>query len=245
MTLTEYTSNQNPGSTINLAMDGLLRGVGSKQISITSSANPIIRVNSNLSDITKSAVIENLTIWGNGSNTGILLQDVYNCLIRNITLVNCDAGVKLTATGSGWTQSNRIKHVRMGWVNKGIQFAPGGTNNFGFTHIDDVGISLRDAQNLNGIEIGAGCKPYSSFIKANVWSTQSCRGMYLDGEVKYCLINFNHEKTTSGAAGYGVYIGPNATIGSNNQSFFVAAGNLSSAVYNPYSKAHDIVSKTY
>jgi hypothetical protein len=246
MTLTEYTSNQTLSSTINLATDGLLRGVGSKQITITSSANPIISVNSNLGDMTKTAVIENIILYGNGTNTGILLQNLYNCQVRNVTIVNCDTGIKITATGTGWSQSNHIQHVRMKSVNKGIQFAAGGTNNFAFTHVEDVGISLNDAQNLNGIEIGTGCKPYSSFIKANVWSSQQCIGMWVDGEIKYCLINFNHEKTTSGSAGSGVYLASNAVIGSSiNQSFFLAAGNIATPVNNPYSKANDIVYKTY
>ena len=246
LTVIEYTTTQNLSSTINLASDGLLRGVGSKQIIINSTANPIISVASNLSDLVKTALIENVIIFGNGTNTAILLQNVFNCQIRNVSIVNCDTGVKLTSTGSGWSQSNHIQHVRMSYVNKGVQFAPGGTNNFGFTHIEDVNISLNNSQNLNGIEIGTGCKPYSSFIKANVWSSQQCNGIYCDGEIKYCLINFNHEKTTSGAAGCGVYLGSNAVIGSSiNQSFFVAAGNLGSAVCNPYSKANDIVYKTY
>jgi hypothetical protein len=246
VTLTEYSTNQNLSTTISLANDGLLRGVGSKQIVIVSTANPIISVNSNLNDITKSAVIENLILYGNGTNTGILLQDLYNCQIRNVTILNCDVGIKLQSTEGGWSQSNHIQHVRMSYVNKGIQFAPGGTNNFGFTHIEDVGIALNNAQNLRGIEIGTGCKPYSSFIKANVWSSQASDGMWIDGEVKYCLINFNHEKTSQGAGGNGVYLGQNASIGSSiNQSFFIVAGNLSQAISNPYSKTNDIVYKTY
>ncbi|MCW4025732.1 MAG: hypothetical protein NWF01_12000 [Candidatus Bathyarchaeota archaeon] len=246
MTLIEYNTNQTLNTTINLPSDGLLRGVGSKQIVITSTANPIISVNSNLAENYKSAVIENVILCGNTSNIGILLENIYNCQVRNVTIVNCDIGIKLISSDGGWSQSNHIQHVRMSYVNKGIQFAPGATNNFGFTHIEDVGISLNDTANLRGIEIGTGCKPYASFIKANVWSSQACTGMWVDGEIKYCLINFNHEKCTAGAGGNGIYLGPNASIGSNiNQSFFLAAGNLSTAVSNPYSKANDIVSKTY
>lgn len=248
MTLTEYSSNQNLSSTINLASDGLLRGIGSKQITITSSANPIISVNSNFGDITKSAVIENLIIAGNGSNVGILLQDVIHCKVRNVTIVNCDVGIRLTATDDNWAEANQIEHVRIKDVNKGIQFAPGGRsdNSRAFTFINDVGISLKDAQNLRGIEVGTGCRIYSSFIKANVWSTQPCDGMWIDGLVTLCFINLNHEKTTSGTGGCGVNIGQNATIGSNvNQSFFLVAGNLATPVYNPYNKSHDIVYKTY
>ncbi|XHH08614.1 MAG: hypothetical protein ACFCUE_13755 [Candidatus Bathyarchaeia archaeon] len=245
MTLIEYTTNQTLSTTINLPNDGLLRGVGSKQIVITSTANPIISVDSNLADSTRSAVIENIILCGNATNIGIFLQNIYNCQVRNVTIVNCDIGIKLMSANGGWSQSNHIQHVRMSYVNKGIQFAPGATNNFGFTHIEDVGISLNNTANLRGIEIGTGCKPYSSFIKANVWSSQACDGLWVDGELKYCLINFNHEKCTSGAGGNGIYIGQNASIGTTNQNFFLAAGNLSQAINNPYSKTHDIVYKTY
>jgi hypothetical protein len=252
MTLTEYSSDQNLSSPISLVSDELLRGLGSKQITITSSANPIISVNSNFDDITKSAAIENIIIVGNGSNTGILLQDVLHSKVRNVTIVNCDVGIKLTATGDNWTEANQIEHVRIKDVNKGIQFAPGGRsdNSRAFSYINDVGISLNDAQNLRGIEIGTGCRIYSSFIKANVWSTQSSDGMWIDGLVNLCLINFNHEKTTSGAGGSGIYLSQNAVVydttqGDVNQSIFVAAGNLSYPVNNPFSKQHNIISKTY
>jgi hypothetical protein len=256
LTLTQYTSDQNLSSTINLAVDGLLRGTGSKQVKIRSSANPIISVNSNLSDLTKSAVIENLRIEGvNGTETGILLQNVYNCKIRNISVENCALGIKLTSTGSGWSQSNRMEHVRMRGVNKGIQFAPGGTNNFGFTHIDDVGISLKYVSDSRGIEIGTGCKPYSSFIKTTIWSgADGCYGMWIDGEEKYSLINLVFERLgDTGSGGKGVYLGQNSSIGSNNQSFFLAAGNLKAnppvseadVIENTYGKAHDIVWKWY
>jgi hypothetical protein len=257
MTLTEYTSNQNPGSTINLSRDGILRGVGSKQITITSNANPIIRVGTNLinGDITRSAEIENLIIVGNGSNVAILLEDVVHCQVRNITIVNCDVGIKLIATDDHWTEATRLEHVRMKDVNKGIQFAPGGkkTGNWysrAFTHIDDVGISLKNEQNLTGIQIEEEVSIYNSFIKANIWSTQQCYGMWVNGEIRNCLINLNHEKKTSGTGGSGIHLHQNAVVsdpvqGDFNQGIFIAAGNLSRPVNNPWNKTHYIVSKTY
>jgi len=249
LTLTQYTSNQNLSSTINLASDGLLRGVGSKQITVTSSANPIIAVGQNFdSEWVKSAGIENLVIVGNGSNTGILLQDVVHCKVRNVVLVNCDIGIKLTATDDRWAEVNHIEHVRMKDVNTGIQFAPGGRsdNSRAFTHINDVGISLRDAQNLKGIEVGENCRIYNSFIKANVWSSQPCDGMYINGLVDYCLINFNHEKTTAGKGGSGIHIVSNGIV-RNNQNFFLSSGNMQDDrwVWDESGLGHDIVEKHY
>jgi len=250
--LIEYASNQTLSQTINLDEDGLLRGSGSKQITISSSANPIIRVSSNVpNNMHKSAVIENIALLGlNGTETHILLEDVCNCLIRNVAIKNADVGIKLTATANKWTEATRIEHVRMAWVNKGIQFVKGdGTGNFGFTHIDDVGISLKDAQNLRGIEVGTGCKLHAPFIKANVWSSQKCDGMYVNGEIKAGIININHEKTIGHVEGTGISLGSSAVV-NDNQHFhhsrcFVATGHISDAIYNPYGRTHDIDYKTY
>jgi hypothetical protein len=247
--LIEYTSDQTLSQTINLDEDGILRGVGSKQVTIYSTANPIVRVSSNFSNLHKSAVIENITLLGlNGTETHILLEDVYNCLIRNVAIKNADIGIKLTATANKWTEATRIEHVRMAWVNKGIQFVKGaGTGAFGFTHIDDVGISLKDAQDLTGIEVGTNCILHAPLIKANVWSSQKCDGMYIDGTIKAGLVNFNHEKTIGHVEGNGVKLGPNAVVNNNqnfdHSTFFVSAGHLSNAVYNQGS--NQITSKTY
>ena len=247
MTTTEWTSNQTRSTTYTLSADELLRGSGSKQIVLESTANPILSVASNLSNPDETAIIENLVIWGNGSNTAIELSDVYNCKIRNVTIRNCDTGIKLTATSNNFSQANSIEHVRMYWVNRGIKFDQGaGTGDFKFTHIDNVGISLRtDQSNLNGIEVGTGCKIYSSFIKANVWSATTCIGMYVNGQVKYSLVNFNHERTT-GTGGTGVYISSSGVV-SDNQNFFLAAGQLGTSVSNN-SSPHvndNIISATY
>ncbi|MCW4025733.1 MAG: hypothetical protein NWF01_12005 [Candidatus Bathyarchaeota archaeon] len=249
MTLIEYNTNQTLNTTINLPSDGLLRGTGSKQVVITSTANPIISVGSNFASMfTRSALIENLVIVGNGANVGVLLQNVVHCRIRNITVVNCDVGVRLTASGDNWTEANEIEHVRIKDVNKGIQFTPGGSpdNSRAFTYINDVGISLNNAENLRGIEVGTGCRIYSSFIKANVWSSQACDGMWIDGLVNLCLINFNHEKTTAGQGGSGVHIAANGNV-CNNQSFFLSSGNMQNNrwVYDQSGLGNDIVEKHY
>ena len=245
--LIEYSQDQTLNQTIDLPADGLLRGTGSKIVTIQSSANPIIRVASNSSDFNKNAAIENVVLMGtNGNETAILLEDANNCQIRNISIRNVDVGIKLTAATTSMP-SSRMEHIRMGWVNKGIQFTKGtgvSIGDFSFTHIDDVGISLKDTSSLTGIDIGQSCKLHAPFIKANVWSTQPCNGMYINGEVKAGLINFNHEKTVGHVGGNGISIGQNATI-MDNQMLFVSAGHLSNAIYNPYSKGNDFTSKTY
>lgn len=247
--LKEYTSDITTGTTILLDEDGLLRGAGSKQITITSSANPIIRVSSNVPGaMDKSAVIENIVLLGsNGTETAILLDGVYNCQIRNVAIKNAGVGIKLTAPANKWTEATHIEHVRMAWVNIGIQFVKGdGTGNFGFTHVDDVGISLKDSQYLRGINVGTNCTLHAPFIKANVWSTQKCDGMYVDGEIKAGLINLRHEHLLGHVEGTGVYLGSNATV-IDNQKFFVATSHIpvSNAVYNPHDKTHDIANETY
>lgn len=249
MTLTEYPSNQSKTATVVLGKDGILRGVGSKQITLTSTANPIVQVTSNTGDWAKTAIIENLiidkTAGYQGAGVGILLQDVYSCLIRNVVIKNCDIGIRITATSGNWSESNDIQHVRMLDVHKGIVFDKGaGTGSFAFTNISAVGISLTNDANRTGIEITTGSKPYSSFIKANVWMSQDCVGMYVNGEIKYGLINLNVEKTSPGVAGKGVSLGSSAVV-SDNQSFLLATGNLSYATYNPYGRPEDIIEKTY
>lgn len=190
----------------------------------------------------ESAVIENLIIDGlNYSNTtGIYLENVYNCFIRNLTIKNCDVGIHLRNTGGKWTEFNRIEHVRMSNVKTGIKFSTNGEqyeglpgDSTGFTKIDDVGIALKDDANAVGIQIGDGnqlkIKPYSSYIKANVWMQSSGgTGMKLDnGELQYGLISLAVEGPSSG---YGIK-GTNAVI-ANNQQFLKSNGfTLSKGVF--------------
>ena len=211
--------------------DGLLTGEGSKQTTITSQADTIIRLTGNFSNPDKNALIQNLVIYGNGNNTAIKIEDACGTLIKNISIRNCDVGIKLTATGTCYDEATKIEHVRMTWVNTGIQFLKGtGTGSFNTTFIDDVGISLKDSPNLKGIEVGANCVVYSSYINANVWSTQSCYGLWIDGQINYSLVSFNHERTT-GSGGTGVYI---SSIGSivYGHSFFLSTHAIGTPVSN-------------
>lgn len=244
MTLTEYTSNQSRTTTVVLAKDGVLRGVGSKQITLTSSADPVIQVTSNMYDWAKTAIIENLIIdkaaGYEGAGVGILLQDVYSCLIRNVVIKNCNIGIKITATSGKWSEANNIQHVRMLDVNKGIVFDKGaGTGSFGFSNISSVGISLKTGDGKVGIEVGSGSKPYASFIKANCWMDGNSVGMDIYGEIRYSLINLNVEKPGGTKTGIGVRMSADNIV-TCNQSFFLSTGNILNPIYPP-GRVSDII----
>lgn len=237
--------------TIELASDGLLRGTGSKQVTVISSADPIVSVGSNVpDDFHKTAVIENIVLWGNeGNEKGVLLEDVYGCQIRNVSLKNLDTGILITATSGKWSEANRIEHVRMFYLNStGIDFQKGdGTGKFGCTHIADVGISFKNSG--TGIKTDSDCELYAPFIKANMWANQGTSwGISLDGTINAGLCNYNHAKTTAGAAGYAVGIGQYGAVSNtesfhHNSRFFVVAANLTAPVSNPYSRPADLTTR--
>jgi hypothetical protein len=202
-------------STIIVPVNGLYSGTGSKQTTKSyNGANVIMQVSPNVptGDFGESAVIENLVIDGSAigqpgqiqpGTVGILLQNVYNCCIRNLTIQNCDVGIKVDVTNGNWSQANRFEHIRMINVNRGIVFtsSDGTGDDFGFTVIDDVGIQLSTNSGAVGIQLGTAGGPilklYSSFIKANVWFMDNTyvntTGMNLFGEIKYSLVNFEVE----------------------------------------------------
>jgi hypothetical protein len=205
---------------IELAMNACYSGFGSKQNpTVTSSADTVIKVEPNVPtyDWDKTAVIENLVIDGQNRSgvAGILLKDVYNCWVRNVTIQYCDVGIRIDASSGNWTQANRLEHIRMIGVKTGILVtgADNGTNQ-GFTIIDDVGIALKNDSSAIGIQIGNPTtgkimKPYSSFIKANVWFNEGGAGgtgMQVYGELKYSLVNLEVENLSNPAVGTGVYI---------------------------------------
>jgi parallel beta-helix repeat protein len=242
------------GVAIIVAKDGRLSGSGSKQTVVQGSASVIIKVEPNVptSEWEKTAIIENLVIEGNGNNTGILLENVYNCLIRNVTIKNCAEGIRLTATDNNFSEANRIEHVRMINVNKGVVFdKSNGTGSFAFTTIDDVGISLTDANSSVGIEIGSGdtydnCKPYSSIIRANVWMGPNYPGTGLNilsnypsnaaqhGEIKGglgCLTVINLGASADGT-GVDLHFGTGGVIANNQTDFLLVGHNLGNTVKN-------------
>ena len=117
------------------------------QVRVIAEPTFCVQVESNFDDWSKSAVIENLIIDGNNQagTIGILLRDVYNCNVRNISILNCDVGIQIDISDGKWAQSNRLEHIRMTNVKKGIVFTNhGNACDAGFTTIDDVGIRIRD-----------------------------------------------------------------------------------------------------
>jgi hypothetical protein len=253
--------------TIKVPKDGRLAGSGSKQTTITSGANTIIRVNETEGEWGKTAVIENLVIDGqNQATTGILLRDVYNCWIRNVTIKNCDVGINIDISSNDTSSEyNNIEHVRIINVRQGILFTNGGINDAqgnaqgysaAFTNIDDVGIELNSGYgNAVGIQIGEDnptanrsiLKPYSSFIKANVWlHTDGQEGMRINkAEIKDSLVNLEVEGPANGigvhltgaAADRAVYYNQFSTITGyipNEQvvkrGFLLTTGGISSAI---------------
>jgi hypothetical protein len=241
--------------TVFVAPNGRYVGNGSKQDILNyNNANVIMQVQSNIVGgySGESAIIENLIIDGHeqSGTVGILLQNVCNCIIRNLTILNCDVGIKIENTNSYQSRSNRIEHIRMTNVKQGILFV--GTNNardFSFTTIEDVGIKLRDdCAEGAGIQIGESggpiLKPYNSFIKTTVWlgSDSGC-GMNIYGELKYSLVMLAVEGTNNGGTGVGIQTNQDYAV-YHNQSFTLAHGKISTPIsQQAYLGHHDIVEK--
>ena len=210
--------------------------VGSKQVvNAYNNVSPIVKVVSNLpNNVGCSAVVENLVIDGCdlvNNVTGILLENVCNCLIRNVTIKNCVVGIKVRVSGGGAAFGNRFEHIRMINVKTGILFeSVGGGGDFSCTVIDDVGISLEeDREDVSdvGIKVGVNVDLYSAFVRANVWLAKS-RGTGLDvsGKLGFSLVSFVVEQDV-GYDGCGVHVSSGATV-SNNQSFHLTALKLPS-----------------
>lgn len=210
-----------------------LAGDGSKQTTYTfDGSSPIIKVTSNMSNkLDSNAVIENLIIDGNdypnfGNNTtGILLENVCNCLIRNLTIRNCAVGIKVQITGDGKAFGNRFEHIRMINVKTGILFTGTSSNkDFSYTTIDNVGISFDNVQNFIGIKIDTNANLFNAFIKATVWTSNPNHiGLEVNGAIKYSLVNLEVENS-----GTGVQINTGAIV-LNNQSFLLTTLSLSSS----------------
>ncbi len=211
------------GSTVTVPYNGRYSGDASKQNTITYTGSTVImQIDSNSSDVNSNAIIENLIIDGQSqtNSIGIQLQNVSNCLIRNVTIMNCDVGIHLWITGSNTMQGNRFEHIRMINVKQGIFFDGNSSyNDFSFTTIDDVGISLPDYSYTSGMAIKVGepyAKLYNVFIKATVWLRSSnAIAMVVNDQIKYSLVNLEVEN-----AGTGVQVTSTGTV-NDNQSFLL------------------------
>ncbi len=270
-----------------------LYGLESKRYRIypnSSSVNPIVKVQSwtdpqvpSTLNSAKTTLIENLIIDGQNYTgmVGILLDNVYNCWIRNLTIKNCDVGIKLKLTWGAWTEFSRIQHVRLENVKTGILFTTDGPNHdvtgfpgnsTAFTHIDDVGILLKNDSNAVGIQVGDPNEtdnthiidPYSAYIRANVWM-QSAGGMGLQinrGNLQYGLINLAVEGPSNGVGinvqydnqdGTGSKIQPDQKFKRSDGSFslgaFLTCGGISTSNHilasNPWKTNNPIDVKYY
>jgi hypothetical protein len=227
----------NTSSMITVPYDGCYAGtVGSKgsTLKYTGSAGgvAVLKVASNLSDLSRGAVIENLIIDGDDKSnvTGVLLENVCNCLIRNLTIKNCTVGIKVVLTNSSSTNcgyGNRFEHIRLINVKNGIVFEGVSiAKDFSHTTLDDVGISLKKQVDTSdvGIKVGDNANLYCSFIKANVWLSQSKGvGLKVVGQIKGCLVNLAVEQDTTG--GVGIHIQSGATV-YDNQHFLLTSQTI-------------------
>jgi hypothetical protein len=227
--------------TIEVPFDGRHAGDGSKQSTerFVVGSPDIVQVLPNLPNHTSSgAVVENLVIDGLDpvyGATGLLLQDVCNCLVRNLTIKNCAVGirVKLTSNNS-WSHGNRFEHIRMENVKIGILFeGTETTKDYSHTIIDDVGIKLKNDSNSNvGIKLESTAKIYNAFIKANVWLNGSNgKGLEINGQLKLSLINLAVQENTTSNTGKCIVLNSNADI-SVNQSFLLTVINVANTIAN-------------
>jgi hypothetical protein len=245
-------------TTYTVARDDLFYGDYSTQDTISanaSTANPIIDVQSNFNptyEPWKTAIIENMIIDGGNYNAtvvGIRVKDVYNCWIRNVTIKNCAIGILVESSAGYESNQNRFEHIRMSNVERGIEFSgvDNGTTHTR-THIDQVGISLKNVSSAVGIQVGRYPEKLinlqDAFIKANVWlsnASSECTGMYIHGQVKHSLINLETENF-NGTGGTGIQI---RTPGNynvwKNQSFTLTALNQPTHIWVSPNQSHDIV----
>jgi hypothetical protein len=231
---------------VTVAFNGRYAGAKSKldPVEYTGDLN-IMTVASNLpSNFAGSAVIENLIIDGKkmAGTTGIVLQNVYNCLIRNITIMDCEVGIRVKVTEGFLSHGNRFEHIRMINVKTGIVFeGTSSSMDFSYTTIDDVRINLSGVPNAVGIKLGGDtsyANLYNAFIKAAVWlqdfahDGSSHKGLeVVKGALKFSLVNFEVEQHRPDPvplgylSGYGVYINSGAAV-SSNQNFLLTTLGL-------------------
>lgn len=229
-------------STIVVGNSALVTGYASKATTINSPYDPVLKVIPTTAMATQTPLIQNLIIEGEGDNGGIMVEDVYGCQIRNVSVKDCETGIMLRNTNI-WTEGSNITHVRMSDVKYGIKFDVNryGARSFAYPYIEDVCIELKNEANCTGIVIGPGSKPYCSFIKATVWikNATNNKGMHIqglgadfDGQIRGGLVSLYVSKLGT-TGGTGVLIETEEyTAVQCNQSFLLAAHNLSTNKYN-------------
>lgn len=230
--------------TVVVPYNGRYSGNGSKQETKSyQGSNVIVQLDSNSTDLNSNGIIENLIIDGQSQadTIGIQLQNVANCIIRNVTIMNCNIGIHLWVTGSNSMRGNRFEHIRMKNVKYGIVFEGDTTNkDFSYTTIDDVGISLLEnvqSTDATGILVGTAAIDTANldnaFIKATVWlNDTNGKGMEVKGRVKYSLVNLEVEQDPISPYpnlvlrnGKGLQVDQGAYV-TDNQSFYLATGGV-------------------
>jgi hypothetical protein len=213
-----------------------LQGLGGRSYVVSASSSaaiPVVKVqeehfNPAQKPFTESAVVENLIIDGKGyDNTGILLENVCNCQVRNVTIRNCEVGIHIRNYDGLWSETNCLKHIRMENVAKGIVFTTTGPrpkyeelcpgDSAGFTVIEDVGIELADnVSDAVGIQVGGTrlsgdvtntrVAPYSGRIRANVrLGTNGGTGLkILNGELGYVQAHLTVHNVHNSPNGVGI-----------------------------------------
>jgi parallel beta-helix repeat protein len=231
-----------------VAYNGRKTGLGSKRETTNSSPGSsfVLRVMPNQpNSVSGSAVIENLIIDGNNAAgapvagiTGILLEDVCNCLVRNVTIRNCEVGIRVKVTSGNRAFGNRFEHIRMINVKTGILFE-GAENakDFSYTTIDNVRTSLPETVTSGavGIHVSFNARLYNALVRATTWLSGSMgTGLRVDGEIKYSLVNFEVENN-----GTGMQISSGATV-SGNQSFLLTTMGVTNSLSNNSAYGNDV-----
>ncbi|MDR0461057.1 MAG: InlB B-repeat-containing protein [Nitrososphaerota archaeon] len=231
------------GGTIVVPYNGCYVGNGSKQSVVAyNGASTIMQVVTNLpNDTGSSAVIENLIIDGlnlSNSATGILLEDVCGCLVRNVTIMRCKVGIRVRLSGGngGFSRGNRFEHIRLIDVETGILFeGTSGAKDFSYTSIEDVGISLAGNSSDVGIKVGTNstnANLCSAFIKANIWLNGSNgAGLIVNGQLKGSLVNLAVAENTPSNSGKCIVLNSGACV-EDNQSFLSASMDVATNISN-------------
>jgi len=150
--------------------------------------------------------ISNVVIDCN-SYDGIIIRDIYKCVVPYATLLNVRKGIRIDSAVT-WTESTQLGviHVR-GVSNYGVSFAGNldtGTNSRIFTHIKDLEVRLESA-GADGLRVENGVNFAHSLIeKWTNWTTaDNTHGMYLDGGLNnLTILRFNdHSGNVSGDTG--------------------------------------------
>ena len=216
---------------------------------LNSSVNPVVRVYGFIPEPKKSVLIENLIIDGGGLGvTGILLENVPHCLIRNVTIRNCEVGVHIRDRIGLWSECNVLKHIRMENVKKGIVFTTTGPHEHpndptktlpgasaAFTSIEDVDIGLADFSDSVGIQVG-GTQLVNPFFNDPVDSYITT----IQTEFGVPIPNTNPQKYTTVIMPYSSHIRARVRLGHNNGGTGLRVMNG----YLHYAQAHLTVTKT-